>query len=277
MDFNSREPLVSFQNAGFDPNKSYGAGQSGSTAGTGDNVNQNGQPKAGDDYSVMVERGQRAPAERGARGQYDIGHSVSSSQYRSATQLVNEWRHADHARVAALQSQLVAAGYLKKGSYIPGIFDEDTEQAYYLTMRSALVSDKTPSEVLMERAKARAAAGMGGEEGAENPPLTIDLTNPADIRKAIKDQALDTLGRKLSDKEAETFVALYQGMEAAKQRQSYSQQYGAPGHYGPGGTSVSAPSLGAFTEEEIRKRYPTEAGAHDIANAGAAFFEMLGS
>lgn len=177
-----------------------------------------------------------------------------------------------------LQDQLEAAGLLKRDAsghptYGRGIVgDEATAQAYDTLLGRSVATGQTIDESL-----ANATGSMsqyGTQTGPAKQGLVVQLTNPADIKKAVKDAASSDLGRGLTDKEASEFTTLYQALERNYQQQTYTAQgSGLPG--GPGGTTVAPPSASAFADEQIQQRYPGEYGAHKIAAVGQEFFDLI--
>src|SRR5690349_19575644 len=91
---------------------------SASAPGTGTNIaRQNTSQSDDNDYSVIVDH--QGTKTSGSREPY-VGPATYEPTTRPASELVNEWRHADAARITTLQQQLVDAGLLGPKDYTPG-------------------------------------------------------------------------------------------------------------------------------------------------------------
>lgn len=142
--------------------------------------------------------------------------------------------------------------------------DDDVFKAYKTAVMSAARHGQTVLETLQQ------ALQQGGGEGAgrQRAPLTVTLTNPADIRKVGDTVAQNLLGRALSDQEANVIVAGFHAQESAAQKAAYGIGDG-------GGTSTAAPSPDTFAEQTLRAQHPVEVGGHDARRAVDEIFRLF--
>lgn len=186
----------------------------------------------------------------------------------------------DRDTLINLQTMLYNGGwypssYYKKNGPQPalGVHDEDTYNAYVKAARTAARfrqsgrKDVSLGDVIMEGIDAAGGAGRGSS-GPTRAPLTITLTNPADIRKVGDTVAQNLLGRALSDSEANSLVAGYQTQERAAQTNAYGIGAG-------GGTSIAQPSAETFAEQQLRAQHPVEVGGHDARRAIDEIFRLF--
>jgi hypothetical protein len=110
------------------------------------------------------------------------------------------------------------------------------------------------------------SGGMPKKGKAARAPLTIELSNPEDIRATLRQTAQQLYSGDLSPEQEEAFIASYQGMQASAQRQAY-------GMAETGGTVVGPPNVGVLAEAELRKAHPEQvfvsalgAQLHDIVS-----------
>lgn len=143
----------------------------------------------------------------------------------------------------AIQHEAEQIGLLAKGSYKPGVPDDDTMQA----MRNVLgitnrrnstntnkgTAWKDTFDWLVDQSK------RSGTYGA--PKATdIRLSNPLDITRMVNDIAAKRLGRSLTPNESTRIVSAYQTAEQTFQQQAAQ-----------GGTVTEPPSLESLTTEQI--------------------------
>lgn len=205
-------------------------------------------------------------------GQYqDI---VTPGQTKKKSVLLSELPAMNSAEYITLQKKMFAAG-LYTGDIQEGDMrwgdqaDEDTIKAYKLLLDrgAAYTTAKVgkPLAEVLDDAVAKKPATYGT---AKRQPLTIGLTSPDDINKAVETVAGNVLGRRLSDAERERFVTLYHNLEISSQKSEYAA--GAAG-----GTFTAAPSISGAVESAIKQQFPAEAKKMDATNTGNDFFNLL--
>ena len=181
-------------------------------------------------------------------------------------------------KLSQLQIALVNAGLLDPDQMALGVWDSASRSAFRELLGEAN-RGRTSWENALGQRLSLAEQGLisgKGSSGREKPPLTITLTNEKDIRAGLEQAAPDMLGRRLHDDELQPFVQQYHDLETQSQTQAYNQQYSDAG-YGPGGTTVQAPSLQGFIDDQIRSKYKDEYQANQIGENGLYFLKMLGA
>lgn len=206
-------------------------------------------------------------------GAFDTTTDVPG-QTKKKSVLLSELPAMNSADYINLQKKMFAAG-LYTGDIQEGDMrwgdqaDEDTIKAYKLLLdRGAAYTtakvNKPLAEVL-DDAVAKKPATYGT---AKRQPLTIGLTDPAEVNKTVEAVARSVLGRKLSEAERERFVTLYHNLETSSQKSEYAA--GAAG-----GTFTGPPGQGNI-EAALRQEFPKEAKKMDATNVGNEFFNLLG-
>lgn len=99
---------------------------------------------------------------------------------------------------------------------------------------------------------------------------TIQVTNPTDIRQAAVDVSRELTGE-VDRSFAEGSVGGYQGAEVAAQQGVYGDQ-----EAGGGGTVTSAPSMGAYLEDKLRRENPIEVDGYAFLGQFQNFLSMMG-
>lgn len=169
------------------------------------------------------------------------------------------------AQVEELQSALVSVGLISPTADLtPGWFDDTTHSAYRKLLTAANQRGITWQEAFSEIA-ANPKVSLDGE-GEELP--TIRLSNPADLRPAIKRIASRVAGEAPPEL-VEAIVRAYQGTEAAAGQQMIDVA-------GTGATVVGPPSAEGFTEDYLRRERPVEAGAVDVLEQAKSAMQFLG-
>lgn len=167
-------------------------------------------------------------------------------------------------RIAMLQQLLVNAGLIEKGKkYRIGVWDTTSKKAYQSVLEYANAAGVGWQEAL------ELMRGEGDVvEGPERQPLTVQLSNPDDLKKIAKGVGVKVLGRRLNDDELAKFVAAYQAEERRAQQEAYD--------LAPTGGTVTAPAdPSVMAEQQARKDNPVEAGVMDTINVGNEFFQLL--
>lgn len=174
-----------------------------------------------------------------------------------------------------LQQSLYAAGYLTDSQMkqiVLGSPDQVTTLAFAKLLATANMSGASWQNALGARLAA-AAYEPPQDDRQQLPALTINLTNPEDIKATLQKSARTLLGGYMNDDQANAFVAQFQAQERAQQTQSYYQQYdvrgtdanGRPiGYVGPGGETIAPPDAGVAAENFAKTSDPNQYSATQI-------------
>ena len=224
------------------------------------------------DYPVLVKRGKRG------KGTFGVPSGPSDFANRKKvalqSQLLRDFYRLDPSTLSSLQRRLLAGGFypgdVEEEDLALGTHDEDTLKAYERAITRAAAfheagEDKTLDDVIADAAKSNAGKERKGPKRA---PLVVELSDPADVRRGVEAVARKAMGRKLSDAEREKFVGLWQSIEAQSQKAAYAAAE-------TGGTITSAPTFEAFAAERIAREYGVEVEAHNLAETGGDFMELL--
>lgn len=161
------------------------------------------------------------------------------------------------ANRAVLIQKLVNAGYLSDTQ----VGDTVSEgRALYNAMMTANFNGRDVLSVLNRIAEGRPITPKRG------PVRTYTKTNSQDLVKAVKDISVETLGRELSDAEAQQFAQNYQAQEIAYQRAAYG-----------GGTVTQPPSLDTAARSFIQGAQPKEESAYRYLGYMNMLFDSVGS
>ena len=152
-----------------------------------------------------------------------------------------------------LLKRLVAANFLNKGSV--GNFNAELSAiSEWLNFANTLGIER--DWALEQRLSEGAMIGRGGGGG-----VSYRTSNTNDLMTAAKAVAQDTIGREISDAEAQQFAALYQQQEIASQR---------------GGQSMDPMSLQTSAQAFVQQQAPQEAAAYGYLGYMNKLFEMIG-
>lgn len=170
---------------------------------------------------------------------------------------------------ARIQLALREAGlYTKNERFQLGVWDQNTRNAYKRLLEYANGAGLEWQAALREYASAKEL--MGDTTGADSgrAPLSVRVSNPADIRKAADAAARGAIGRRLRPDELSKIVSAFQSLETGEQTQAYNLAE-------TGGTMTAAPDPGVFLEEQARALDP--AGYDEMQNIGVSndFFDLL--
>lgn len=182
----------------------------------------------------------------------------------------NSWTGA---QIADLQTKMVKAGLLKKGSFQLGVWDKASIAAYELLLGYANASGKDATQELMSITYEREKYGVTDDEATKRPPLRLDTTHPDDLRGAFREVTKKMLGRALPDDELEKYISAYNQIEIEKQTEAYNLS----DPEGQGGQMVAPPAANSFIEEKIRKERPTDVAATAVNERADEFFSLLGA
>jgi hypothetical protein len=168
---------------------------------------------------------------------------------------------------ARLQLALRDAGlYTKNERFQLGVWDQNTRTAYKRLLEYANGAGLDWQAALQDYAAAKEQ--MGDTAGEGRAPLTVKVSNPADIRKAADAAAQGALGRRLRPDEIDKLVTAYQTLEKDEQTKAY-------GLAETGGTMTAAPDPGVFLENKAREVDPVGAREYDELGVGNEFFDLL--
>lgn len=218
------------------------------------------------DYPVLVRRN---PARRSAWGPFGKAPRVALQ-----SQLLRDLYRMEPADLITLQQRLLAGGFysgdVEAEDVAFGTHDEDTLKAYERAITRAAAFNEAEADVTLDEVIDKAIGANAGKDkgGPKKDPLVIQLSDPEDVRRGVEAVARKAIGRKLSDAEREKFVGLWHAVQSQTQRAAY-------GAAETGGTVTSAPGFEAFAAARIAKEYGVEAGAHDLAEQGNEFMQLL--
>jgi hypothetical protein len=158
--------------------------------------------------------------------------------YLNSKDFARELGNFDPQAIYTYQQYMNQAGLLDKFS--PGVMDAATRGAFKELLTSA---NQHAGTWQGELDAVLQAGGKTGDTGTSTPPLTVNLTNPDDIKAVATTAAQSLLGQNLSDDQLNNFVSTFQAQERDFQTTSYNQQYTPGVGYGPGGEATQAPDL----------------------------------
>lgn len=104
-----------------------------------------------------------------------------------------------------------------------------------------------------------AGRGGGGSGGRTRAPLTVQLSNPDDLRRVFRAAATRFLGRAPAPEDEEAFIAEQHGAERSAQEKAYSAA-------ASGGTVIEPATPAGAAEQRLRISQPTEVIAHEAAS-----------
>jgi len=193
---------------------------------------------------------------RGGPGQYVPGSAMTKQPLYSSG---DEWKllgGKSPEEIAQVQAALVRIGVLKEGGFQPGVMDKKTAAGFRDILGEANATGRQWRAVLTERTQMADATGYdpSAGSGSERAPLTIELTNPDDIKGKLDQDSPDLIGRGFSDAEKAAFVADYQGQETSAQTQAYNNAES-------GGTVTGPPSVEAALMKKAKGEFAPEYNA----------------
>lgn len=217
------------------------------------------------------------PITRLVGGEPYPGSQMNSSSVDQAALALFGMSKGANGQVAQLQQKLYAAGYLTRIN-TPGMPDDDTARAYGSLLQQVSASNQagdpiTVDDYLTQSAQAAAAAGVVGRGATTTNGLRLHTTAPLDIMQTAQQVAQQELGRKLSNKQLQAFVAVYHGIEANKNAQTASTDPAIQA--GTNVTTEDAPTLSAAADNYVQQNFATEYGANNVANTFDAFRKLI--
>lgn len=168
------------------------------------------------------------------------------------------------AAFAQIQKYLYLGGFYSNKNYVPTFGAYRTEDI--VAMKKALLSasaGKGPGKAPLAeffKQQAELYQQFNPPSTRDEPVLTIQYTDPTDIRRIIERTAPDVLGHDLTDDEKARLIDAYHQLEAGAQRDAFNAQNGA------GGSFTAPPDPSAFIEHEAEKLHPTDAHVTSLAN-----------
>jgi hypothetical protein len=108
-------------------------------------------------------------------------------------------------------------------------------------------------------------------------PLSVTLTNPAEVASLASQVAVRTIGRRLTDEESAQLAQAYNALERQYQEQKYAQAGSGVAAEATGGTLVAPPSASTFTEQQLREQHPEEVTLNSADQGFQTFLNLLDS
>lgn len=188
----------------------------------------------------------------------------------------DEWKPASLPieQIVAIQRQLQDAGLLDP-PYQLGVWDSSSRDAYKSLLAYANARGVNSGQAL---STIRDAVGRYGSSAAQKArPLTVTLTNPADIANLASDIAVRTIGRRLTDQESSTLAQAYNALERQYQTDAYTQAGSGLPDNATGGKLTQPPNASTYAESEVRAQHPEEATEMSYIRNFDAFRSLLAS
>lgn len=159
-------------------------------------------------------------------------------------------------KIASWQSRLNLAGLLGN-NFALGTVDNQTRSAYSEILAIANREGVTDEEALAMVMQRRTSGGGSVQR--------YRLTNPTDIKVAIRAIAQDALGRGLDDGDVNRLVKLFQQEELSAQKK-----------YQAGGVVTDAPSAQQFVQSKIQQDFGEEASTRKLDQLFQGIDQALG-
>lgn len=163
---------------------------------------------------------------------------------------------SSRGKIASWQSRLNTAGLLGN-NFALGIVDNQTRSAYSEVLAIANREGVTDEEALA-MVMQRQTTGGGSVQ-------RYRLTNPTDIKVAIRAIAQDALGRGLDDGDVNRLVKLFQQEELSAQKK-----------YQAGGVVTDAPSAQQFVQSKIQQDFGEEVSTRKLDQLFQGVDQALG-
>lgn len=178
--------------------------------------------------------------------------------------------------IARLQQALIAAGLLRSNNMVAaGAWGQSERTAFKKLLTFANLNGITWQEALQVYSDSAArgmATGQGygsSMAGPEEPQFQAQVTNPDDLRLALKDaSAALRAGGGFDEATIERLVQVYQAAEVEDQRAAFAQE--------AFGQTVTAPrSAETILRETVKDEDPAGYTARQVADRAQEFFGML--
>lgn len=221
------------------------------------------QQAAGAPGEVPFRPGTRYIVEDGRRVAYNGPGIVSRDGrllregYYSESDVYSQYSVSPAARQTLLK-KLIAAGFLEKNSL--GNFNSEINAiGEWLNFANTLGVEA--GWALDQRLSEGPMIGRGGGGAA----VTLRRSNTQDLATIVKSVSQDTLGRQISDAEAQQFAAMYQQQEIGYQQRAMR-----------GGTVEEPMSLETSAKAFAQNVAPGEAAAYEYLGYMNKLFNMIG-
>ncbi len=183
-----------------------------------------------------------------------------------------------------LQSALVNRGFIKGKWGNFGDSDETSLKGWQTALERASRSNKTIWEVLTGgKAKSAEDFWAGGQDqynqavskltasrgGSRRAPLSIELSDPDDIKAYARKSAVETLGFTPEDEFLDRFVGVYQGMQSGYQKKAYAAAESGGKVTRPGQADVES-------EKYLQQNYKKEAVGFGAVKAFQSILNIMG-
>lgn len=192
--------------------------------------------------------------------------------------------------IQTMQQALVQTALLDPKGVVYGQWDPKSATAFEKLLGIANAAGVEWKDALQARIQSTAAGNLDTKQKAI-PALTINLTNPDDIKAVIQNTAKTLTGGVWSDADVSNMVATYQAQERAAQTQAYYQKYDPNadaglsggvqyvGGAGPGGETTN-PAGSAGLDQQVKdaliKEHPAEAAVGQFTNNLSSILGSLG-
>jgi hypothetical protein len=167
---------------------------------------------------------------------------------------------SDDVKREELRKTLFAKGYYRTSKIPTGAVDREDEYAMAELLREANIN-QTRWDQYVDAVKARPDKVTGG---AARPRLTV--TSADDIVVIANRLAIETLGRRLKDNEAQTIARLYQAQEQQAGMQAAVSR-----------TSVAAPDVTTTVMNTLETKYGGEQEAYGYLQAANRLARLVGA
>lgn len=189
-------------------------------------------------------------------------------RYRSVRAWINELAQKDKEVLADWQKRMYAAGLYGDAEPIYGYFDQATAGAFGTLAMEVLRNRNrmTPGQILETLTMSVDLDGDGIPDSVGRSEPTIVTTNPLDLRQTAQAVGADLTGRRIDDAQADSLMAGFTEMELAEGQARIQG----------GGTTVAAPTPGAYAEQRLRETQAPEIDSYAALGAFNTLLHMVG-
>lgn len=207
----------------------------------------------------------------GGIGQAAMGRG---GYYRSGDENLPVQGNARPEDIASLQQALIRAGLLDPDDVVSvGMWGRADRSAFRRLLEFANLNGLTWQEALTVYSDTAGRGGSGyGGGGSGGPAFQAQVTNPDDLRLALRDaSATLRAGGAFDDATIERLIQVYQAQEVEDQRAAFDAELS-------GAEQAVAPrSAETILRETIRNEDPSGVGAREVADRYQDFLAALGS
>lgn len=177
-------------------------------------------------------------------------------QYRPAT--------LGPAGIADLQRAMIAAGLIDASDIQLGVWDGASIQGYEKLLGYANMTGLTSATAALAQ-----WSSLHDKYGASAKPLTVQLSNPDELRQVFRAAVIGELGQGWDSGKIDAMVASYQQTERdyAARAQQVNQA---------GGEITAPPSPEAYAKAQAMAQDPTGVAAHDYLEFVNQFHQLVG-